>query len=88
MYSLIFLFKTVVYYGLEIVLLIMLIDAVLSWVRPASNRFTDFIIGFTATLCFPLRQLLWRFDSIRRCPLDIPFVLTWFLILSVQRLIF
>ncbi len=79
--------KIVVYYCLEAVLLIMLIGAVLSWVRPRSNRFTDFINEFTAMLCFPVRQLLMRFEFMRTCPLDISFMITWFVILLMQRLV-
>ena len=79
--------KIIVYYCLEAVLLIMLIGAVLSWIRPRPNRFTDFINEFTATLCFPIRQLLMRFEFVRMCPLDISFMITWFVILLMQRLV-
>lgn len=38
-------------------------------------------------LCFPVRQLLMRFEFMRTCPLDISFMITWFVILLMQRLV-
>ena len=69
---------------IELLQLFMLVRAVMSWFPPSTGRpgpFRAFITGVTEMVIGPVRAFLDRFEFVRRCPIDLPFLVT-FLLLS------
>ncbi len=71
----------------DILLIIMLISAVMSWIAPALDHpIMNFINGITDVLVRPMRKLLMRFEFVRNCPLDLSFYLTSVVLVLLQSL--
>ena len=71
---------------IEIVTLLMLIRAILSWfpVVDRSSKIMSFIYMVTDAVTSPVRSVLDRFDSLRNFPIDISFLATYVLLHLVQ----
>ena len=62
---------------IDILLVIMLVSAVMSWIAPMTDHpVMNFINGITEVLVRPMRKLLMRFEFVRTFPLDLSFYLT------------
>ena len=83
-------FAYIVFYSLngaiEIVTLLMLIRAVLSWfpVVDRSSKIMSFIYMVTEAVISPVRRFLSRLPSVSRFPIDISFLATYLLLHLVQ----
>lgn len=86
MQSLIYVIFTVLNGAIEIVTLLMLIRAILSWfpIVDRSSKIMSFIYMVTEAVISPVRKVLWRFDSVRRFPIDISFLVTYILLHLIQ----
>lgn len=75
--------------AIEGVTIMMFVRAILSWfpgVRlPIS--LSDFLYNVTEIFISPVRTLLFKFDFVRRCPIDISFIVTYILLHSIQGLL-
>ena len=74
--------------ALDLLSLMMLVRAIMSWINPmADNKFMLFINGTTELVIDPVRRLLSRFEFIRRCPIDLSFIATWMLLSVLQTVV-
>ncbi len=72
----------------DILLLMMLVSAVMSWIAPdIDHPIMKFINSIVETLVYPVRRLLSRFEFVRNCPLDISFYVTSVLLVLLQALL-
>ncbi len=73
---------------LEVLQLAMLIRAVLSWLPIADDsKFESFIYGITEPIIYPVRAVLDRFESISALPVDIPFFVTYLLLMLLSAIL-
>ncbi len=68
--------------------LAMLVRSVLSWFNPTGEgRMAGFLYVVTEPVILPIRKLCQRFHWFERTPLDMPFMLTWLVLLVLQVLL-
>ncbi len=80
---------TLLYYIIDVSILLMFIRAILSWFGPgAGGRFGMFVYNVTEIIISPIRSLLSRFESLRTLPIDISFTVTWLLLVIIQIVLF
>ena len=73
---------------IDVLLVIMLVSAVMSWIpNNIDHPIMTFINGVTDFLVRPMRKLLWRFEFVRSFPLDLSFYLTS-VVLVIMRSLF
>lgn len=77
------------YIILDALTLIMLIHAIMSWLRPGDGggRIMIFIDNVVELLVSPVRQLLSRFELVRQSPIDLSFTATWLLLLILSAIV-
>jgi|GEM_PF-1351173 YggT family protein len=77
---------TVLNGAIEIVTLLMFIRAILSWfpLVDRSSKIMSFIYMVTEFVISPVRHVLNKFDSVRRFPIDLSFLVTYLLLHFVQ----
>lgn len=65
----------IIYYLLDAFSLLMLVSAILSWIPPArESKFYAFIEKIIGPILNPIRRFLFRFEWVRRCPIDLSFL--------------
>ncbi|MBQ8005750.1 MAG: YggT family protein [Clostridia bacterium] len=70
---------------IEVLQLAMLVRAILSWMPlDDDNKIEAFVYGITEPIIYPIRLLLERFDSLRTVPIDIPFFITYILLILLS----
>ncbi len=70
---------------LEVIQLAMLVRAILSWLPlDDDNKIEAFVYGITEPIIYPVRALFDRFDSLRTVPIDIPFFVTYILLIILS----
>ena len=71
---------------IEILTLLMLIRAILSWfpVADRSSKIMSFLYMVTDAVVYPVRKVLDRFESLKRFPIDVSFLATYILLHLVQ----
>ncbi len=63
----------------------MFVRAILSWFDPTGEwKISVFLFAVTEPLILPLRRLCEKMNWFQRVPLDIPFMLTWLILMVVQ----
>ena len=83
-----YLLKSVVYYALGALQLLMLVRAVMSWFMPdEDNRLYLFVVSVTEPVIYPVRALLERIPAIAEMPLDLSFMVTYLLLALIQNLL-
>ena len=71
--------------AIDVLLVIMLVSAVMSWIAPMMDHpVMNFIDGVTEILVAPVRKLLSRFEFVRSFPLDLSFYLTSVVLVLVR----
>ena len=60
----------------------MMIRAILSWFPIDSNRFTQFLVGITEPIVYPIRKLFQKLNWFQDIPLDMSFM-TAYIVLSI-----
>lgn len=74
--------------ALDLLSLMMLVRAIMSWINPmANNKFMLFINGTTELVIDPVRKLISRFEFVRRCPIDLSFIAAWMLLSVLQTVV-
>ena len=63
----------------------MMIRAILSWFPIDSNRFTQFLVGITEPIVYPIRKLFQKLNWFQDIPLDMSFM-TAYIVLSIVLL--
>ena len=58
----------------------MMIRAILSWFPIDSNRFTQFLVGITEPIVYPIRKLFQKLNWFQDIPLDMSFMAAFMLI--------
>ena len=86
---LIYIVFTVINGAIEILTLLMLIRAILSWfpVVDRSSKIMSFIYMVTEAAISPVRRFLDRFDFVKRFPIDLSFLATYILLHGIQVLL-
>ena len=70
---------------IEVLQLALLVRAILSWMPlDDDNKIEAFVYGITEPIIYPIRLLLERFDSLRTVPIDIPFFITYILLILLS----
>ena len=66
----------------------MMVRAVLSWI-PGGNtmRLADFVYSITEPFIVPIRRLFFRRGWFRSSPLDVPFFVTYIIIMALSILL-
>lgn len=63
----------------------MFIRAILSWFDPTGEwKISAFLFAVTEPIILPIRRLCEKMNWFQQVPLDIPFMLTWLLLMVVQ----
>lgn len=80
---------TVLNGAIEIITLLMFIRAILSWfpIVDRSSKIMSFIYMITDVVTTPVRMFLERFDSVRRFPIDLSFLVTYILLHLIQTIL-
>ena len=85
---LLYLTRSVVVYALLFIEIVMLVRAVMSFVAPtASGPFANFVYSVTEFFVSPVRELLNRFEFVRRSPLDLSFMVTYLIIVILSAIL-
>lgn len=72
---------------INVVWFAMFVRAILSWVDPMNEwKISAFMLAVTEPVIFPVRKLCEKMHWFEGTPLDMPFMLTW-LVLIVARLL-
>lgn len=80
---------TVLYVLLVSFDLCMLIRAICSWIPNfQSSKIYEFTYKITEPILSPVRNLLMRWDFVRRCPLDLSFLVVIILTSLIQRFLY
>ncbi len=89
MSTVLFVLYRVVYLAIEAVTLLMFIRAILSWL-PFVNlppAIAGFLYNVTEFFISPVRTLMFKFDFVKRCPIDLSFLVTYLLLHAVQGIL-
>ena len=77
-------FAMIIYGILTIFETCMLVRAICSWVPSfRESRIYQFTLIVTEPITGPIRDLFMRFDWVRRCPLDISFLVVYILVTTL-----
>ena len=83
-----YLLRSIVFYALGALQILMLVRAVMSWFMPdEDNRLYLFVVSVTEPVIFPVRALLERIPAIAELPLDLSFMVTYLLLSLIQSLL-
>lgn len=67
----------------------LIVRAILSWIPPArQSRIFDFLVRITEPIIHPVRKLLMRMEWVRRCPIDLSFLLVFILITVLENFLY
>ncbi|MBQ7907326.1 MAG: YggT family protein [Clostridia bacterium] len=65
----------IIYHLLDAFSMLMLVSAILSWIPPArESKFYAVIERIIGPILNPIRRFLFRFEWVRRCPIDLSFL--------------
>lgn len=79
------LIKTAVLVLLRVEMLLMLVRAVMSWLPMGSGGFArDLVETVTEPVIYPVRLVLDRFMQKSALPIDVPFIVTYFLLYFLE----
>ncbi len=87
MKTFLYILSSTVALGLDFVQICMFLHALLSWFPPASGEggpIRRFIAAVTELFVAPVRAFLERFEWVRRCPIDVSFMITFFLLALIS----
>ena len=84
-----FVLYRVVNLAIEAVTLMMFVRAILSWfpIIRLPNSIAGFLYNVTEFFISPVRTLLFKIDFVKRCPIDLSFLVTYILLHSLQGLL-
>jgi uncharacterized protein YggT (Ycf19 family) len=81
-------FRQTVLVFLEVLGFAFFLRAILSWFDPMGEwRISGFLYALTEPITIPIRALCERMDWFQGVPMDIPFTLTWLLLMLLQILL-
>ena len=81
-------FRQTVLVFLEVLGFAFFLRAILSWFDPMGEwRISGFLYALTEPFTIPIRALCERMDWFQGVPMDIPFTLTWLLLMLLQILL-
>lgn len=84
---LLFLRQTVLVF-LEVLGIAFFVRAILSWFDPMGEwRLSGFLYALTEPITIPVRALCERMNWFQGIPMDIPYTITWLLLMLVQILL-
>ncbi|MBR2742768.1 MAG: YggT family protein [Clostridia bacterium] len=67
--------------------ILIIIRAVVSWIRLSPNKFTYWLSRITEPILSPIRKLLFRSAYLRQLPVDLSPVAAYFILAFVSRII-
>jgi uncharacterized protein YggT (Ycf19 family) len=81
-------FRQTVLVFLEVLGIAFFVRAILSWFDPMGEwRLSGFLYALTEPITIPVRALCERMNWFQGIPMDIPYTLTWLLLMLVQILL-
>ena len=73
---------------IDVISFALLFRAILSWFDPMSDfRLSRFLYLITEPIILPVRRLCEKMNWFQGVPLDVPFTLTWVLLMIIQVLL-
>ena len=73
---------------IDVLLLAMFVRAILSWFDPMQEwRLSGFLTMITEPVILPIRMLCDKMHWFEGFPLDVPFMLSWLILMIVQTLV-
>ena len=86
--SVLFFLRQTVLVFLEVLGFAFFLRAILSWFDPMGEwRLSGFLYALTEPITVPIRALCERMNWFQGIPMDIPFTLTWLLLMLLQVLL-
>lgn len=86
--TLLFFLRQSVLIFLEVISFAFLVRAILSWFDPMGEwRLSGFLYALTEPITVPVRALCERMGWFQGIPMDIPFTLTWLLLILLQTIL-
>ena len=74
--------------AISAVQLLMIVRAVSSWIPDIrDNAFTNFIYAVTEPVITPVRAIMERFNIMKGLPIDMSFMITYFLLFAIQMML-
>lgn len=81
-------FRQTVLVFLEVLGIAFFVRAILSWFDPMGEwRLSGFLYALTEPITIPVRALCERMNWFQGIPMDIPYTITWLLLMLVQILL-
>lgn len=71
---------------LNVLWILLLIRAVLSWLPPVNNAFTDFVYGITEAVINPVRSITNRFGG-RSMPIDLAYLVVVIIVVMLMNVL-
>lgn len=81
------LIKNIVIIFLMAIQFAMLARAIMSWFPFSQNKFTDFLYGITEPFIYPIRLLFQKMNWFTGLPIDIAFLVSYFIITIVVSIL-
>ena len=86
--TLFYLFQSLIVILIDVLLLAMFVRAVLSWFDPMQEgRLSGFLVLITEPVILPIRILCDKMHWFEGMPMDMPFMLSWLVLMLIQFLV-
>lgn len=83
-----YVFRQFVIVLIDVLHLAMFVRAIWSWINPTQEgRFIAFLYALTEPVILPVRALFAKMHWFEGVPMDVPFSVTWLLLLLIQLLL-
>jgi len=88
MAAVIFVIQSLIVILIDVLLLAMFVRAILSWFDPMQEgRLSGFLVMVTEPVILPIRVLCDKNHWFEGLPMDMPFMLSWLLLMLIQLLV-
>ena len=83
-----FVFQSLIVILIDVLMLAMFVRAILSWFDPMQEwRLSGFLTMITEPVIMPIRILCDKMHWFEGMPVDIPFILSWLVLMFIQFLV-
>ena len=81
--------QLIVIYIIRILQLMLFIRAILSWIPGMQgNKFSEILYYATEPMLSPVRKLLFKFEKMRYLPIDLSWLIVYFILLFIERFLY
>ena len=87
-YTLFYIVQATIVILIDVLLTAMFVRAILSWFDPMQEwRVSGFLVMITEPVILPIRMLCDKMHWFEGFPMDVPFMLSWLILMIVQTLV-